>query len=159
MYLRGMALSTWEYFGKLFTNTFFYIGGVVMGIFFYLTGLSVTHLSSILIVIFLDIGTRCWAEKTNNRSINSRKMFLGFGGKFSAYMILFILAHHSFVFQEYFTYLVLGGFSIVESRSVFENLMEVRQGKQIIKFIKSKINEKFDEFTGGNKEDQKDKNE
>jgi hypothetical protein len=145
-----MYLATIKYSTKLLTTELFYLGGIVLGTFFYLTGLSVAQVQSILIVIFLDIATRCWAEHKNKRPILSRRMFTGFAGKFASYMILFILANHSFIFNEAFLYAILGGFSLVESRSIFENLKDA--GQKHVSVISDKIEKEFEKFTGKKEE-------
>lgn len=148
MYLQQMVQSTYHYIIKLFTTDLFYIGGAAVGVLLHLTGLSVAQLQSIMTVVFLDIATRCWAEKKNGRPILSKKMFYGFTGKLTAYMILFILSQNAFIFKDYFLYLLLGGFTVIESRSVFENLVDAGHGKKLVTLIKDKFNDKIEEFTG-----------
>ncbi|MCG7406370.1 phage holin family protein [Paenibacillus sp. ACRRX] len=127
VYLKELTLSTAKYSFKMFSDYTFYVGGIVGGWIFYFTGLSVVQLQSILLIIFLDVATRVWAELRNNRSILSRKLFSGFFGKFTSYMVLFTLAQHSFYLQDLFQYAILGGFSLVEFRSIYENLKDAGQ--------------------------------
>lgn len=137
-HLKVLFLSTKSYTVKLFTDQLFYYGGIFLGSIFWLTGLSIESLYSLLVIIFLDIFTRCWAERKNKRKIISKKMLSGFVGKITTYMILFTLANHAFMFSDIFSYVVLGGFVLVESWSIIENLEEVGMNIQV-KFLKERI--------------------
>lgn len=123
-----MVLSVKDHLIKISTDYFFYIGGIVLGSIYYVTGLTPEKMISIMFIIFADMGTRIWAEKVNGRPILSKKMWYGFFGKFTSYMVLFTVANHAFYVGEILDYIVFGGFSLIEARSVFENLKEARQG-------------------------------
>jgi hypothetical protein len=147
MYLKDMSISTFHYSIKLLTDQLFYIGGFTLGFLLYLTGLSIEQLQSIFLVIFLDIGTRIWAEIKNKREILSRKMFYGFAGKLTSYMILLTLANHSFYIKDALILIVLGGFSLVEIRSVYENLKDA--GMKHLELIGKRIENEIDRFEEG----------
>jgi hypothetical protein len=147
VYFKDMIFATGKYSHKIFTDNLFYIGSTILGTAYYLTGLSLAQLQSILLVIFLDIVTRIWAEKVNKRPILSRRMFTGFAGKFLSYMILFTLAQHSFYLKEIFQYAILGGFSLIEFRSIYENLKDA--GQKHINIIGDRINKEINKFSNG----------
>lgn len=150
-YLKIMLISTKEHLEKIFTDKLFYIGGIILGYFTYLTGLTVQELSSAFILILLDIITRIWAEKANGRPILSRKMYSGFIGKVMSYAILFIAANHAFYIGEYLKYIFLSGFSLIEVRSMWENMKEAKQ--KHLDIIGDKIEQKIEEFKGQSSND------
>jgi len=152
MFLKEALSSTIAYFGKIFSNYLFYLGGGILGAIYYLTGLSVSQLQSILLIIFLDIGTRVWAEIKNKRPVLSKKMGLGFVGKCCSYLILFTLANHAFYFEGIFNYIILGGFSLVEGWSIIENLRDAGQ-KQITSIIGDRIEKELEKYKDGDSED------
>lgn len=131
---------------KISHDLYFYLGAMG-GYFLTFTGISPEQLSSIMVIIFLDMATRVWAEVKNKRAILSRKMWYGFAGKASSYLILLIFANHAFIGQDILSYIILGGFTLVEFRSVYENLKDAGQAKHISvvgEKIESIIEQKFD---------------
>jgi hypothetical protein len=147
LYLKDLSSSTVQYSWKLISNEFFYIGGVILGYLLYLTGLTVEQLQSVFLIIFLDIGTRVWAEIKNKRQVLSRKMFYGFAGKVTSYMILFIFVNHAFYIGDILSYIIFGGFSLVEGRSIYENLKDA--GMKHLELIGRRIENEIDRFEEG----------
>lgn len=144
-YLRIMYQSTLAAYVKMVTPLF-YIWGVLLGFLCYLTGLSPSTLSSVFIVILVDMLTRIWAEMANNRKILSKKMFSGFFGKILAYCMLFIVTAHAPYIGLYLQYVVLSGFSLIELRSVYENLLDAKQ--KHLGLLGDKIGQEIENFKG-----------
>lgn len=149
-YLKIMALSTKATFIKM-GHAIFYIGGVSIGTICYLTGLTPKELSSVFILILVDITSRVWAEKANNRSILSRKMYSGFVGKVMAYSMLFTVSNQIPVIGDYLKIVILTGFGLIELRSVYENLVDAKQ--KHLDLIGEKISQEIDNFRGKPNED------
>nr|WP_197498909.1 phage holin family protein [Mycobacterium sp. E3298] len=139
-----MAESTKTTFIKMFTDSVFYVGGVSIGVICYLTGLTPQQIGSAFVLIILDIISRVWAEKANNRPIISRKMYAGFSGKVMAYIILLIAANQIFFIGEYLQYVILSGFGLIEIRSIYENLVDAKQ--KHLDIIGDKINQEIENF-------------
>lgn len=150
-YLKIMVLSTQVTFVKMFTAKLFYIGGLSLGFICYLTGLTPETLSSVFILILLDIASRVWAEYANKRKILSRRMFSGFVGKVMAYCILFIAANHAPYVGEYLKIVILSGFGLIEMRSIYENLVDAKQ--KHLNIIGDKIGQEIEKFKGTPNED------
>jgi hypothetical protein len=143
-YINILIVSTKATFAKMFTAKLFYFGGATLGIICYLTGLTPQQLGSAFILILLDIASRVWAEKANERRILSRKMYSGFVGKIMAYSILFIASNQIFFIGDYLQYVILSGFGLIEIRSIYENLVDAKQ--KHLDIIGNKIVQEIDNF-------------
>lgn len=156
-YLKIMAVSTKDHLIKMLTDGVFYVGGTILGVLCYLTGLTPQELSSVFILILLDIGSRVWAEKANNRPVLSKKMYQGFVGKVMAYAILFIAVNQAFYIGEYLKYIILSGFSLIEIRSIYENLKDAKQ--KHLDLIGAKIEQEVEKFRESSSETIKESND
>ena len=144
-YIKIMVVSTKAAFVKMWHEVF-YVGGILLGTLCYLTGLTPEQLSSVLILIIVDILSRVWAEKANKRSILSRKMYSGFVGKIMAYSLLFIACNQIPVLGDYLKIVILTGFGLIELRSVYENLLDAKQ--KHLDLIGDKIGQEIEKFRG-----------